>query len=225
MEKKTPHFLIMALNEFKPTKIYLGVSDGHLVRSFKEPNANTKERITKTGRMVYEQHFKDVTATITSIFRREHDYGEDLCIELKDGEEAYMVQFSYRSRYSTGFLKAFMSLAPGVPVRIAPWAMVDKNDPAKKITGITLYESDEHGHFNKKVLPFYTKEEPRGLPQMEKISFKGKETWDDTKMMDFLWAAVTAKLESKPAPQPATEKPPRKGETINEKIGNDDLPF
>lgn len=217
----------MALNEFKPSKIYLGVSDGHLTRSFKEPNANTKERITKTGRVVYEQHFKDVSGVITGVYRREHDYGEDLCIDLVDGGEVYQIQFSYRSRYSTGFLKAFMSLPARVPVRIAPWAMVDKNDPAKKITGITIYESDEHGQLDKKVLPYYTKDEPRGLPQMEKISFKGKETWDDTKMMDFLWAAVTAKLEAKPAEPAAKPAPLKKGETINAPImeTEDDLPF
>jgi len=65
--------------------------------------------------------------------------------------------------------------------------MIDKNDPSRKITGITLYQNDGNGWV--KVLPYYTKENPNGLPEMVKVKIKGKESWDDTDMMDFLFAA------------------------------------
>jgi hypothetical protein len=37
-----------------------------------------------------------------------------------------------------------------------------------------------------KIAPYYTKEDPNGLPQMQKIKVKGKEQWDDSDMMAFL---------------------------------------
>jgi hypothetical protein len=61
-----------------------------------------------------------------------------------------------------------------------PWAMKDKNDATKTITGVTLYQDGE------KIAPAYTKENPNGLPQMTKIKVKGKEQWDDSDMMQFL---------------------------------------
>jgi hypothetical protein len=58
--------------------------------------------------------------------------------------------------------------------------MKDKNDPTKTITGVTLYQDGN------KIAPYYTKEDPNGLPQMQKIKVKGKEQWDDSDMMAFL---------------------------------------
>jgi hypothetical protein len=65
-------------------------------------------------------------------------------------------------------------------IRFMPWAMKDKNDPTKTITGITMYQDGE------KLAPYYTKEDPKGLPQMVKIKVKGKEQWDDSDMMSYL---------------------------------------
>jgi hypothetical protein len=41
-----------------------------------------------------------------------------------------------------------------------------------------------------KIAPYYTKEDPKGLPQMVKIKVKGKEQWDDSDMMQFLEQAA-----------------------------------
>jgi hypothetical protein len=62
-----------------------------------------------------------------------------------------------------------------------PWSMIDSKDATKKVTGITCYQGA-------KIAPFYTKEDPKGLPEMVQVKVKGKVTWDDTDMMDFLFA-------------------------------------
>ena len=67
-----------------------------------------------------------------------------------------------------------------------PWAMKDKNDPTKTITGVTLYQDGN------KIAPYYTKEDPNGLPQMKKIKVKGKEQWDDSDMMAYLENIATS---------------------------------
>ena len=65
-----------------------------------------------------------------------------------------------------------------------PWSMVDKNDPAKKVTGVTMYQNDGNGMV--KIAPAFTKDAPNGLPEMQQIKVKGKVTWDDSDMTEFL---------------------------------------
>lgn len=171
----------MALSQLGGTyTTYLSVADGSIVRQHKQANDRTSARLTKTGKLVYEEKFKDLTAKLITISTKTNDFGTQWQLEFKDGEETYIVSLPYSSRYSSSFLKALPNVDLDKEVRFMPWAMKDKNDPTKTITGITLYQD------GKKVAPYYTKENPNGLPQMVKIKVKGKEQWDDSDMMQFL---------------------------------------
>lgn len=159
---------------------YLSVADGNLVRQHKQANAQTTERITKTGKLVYEERFKDLTAKLDGITTRENDYGKQWQLRFQDGGDYYVISLPYSSRYASTFLKVLPNIDLAKELRFMPWAMKDKMDPTKIITGITLYQDGE------KVAPYYTKEDPKGLPQMVKIKVKGKEQWDDSEMTAFL---------------------------------------
>ena len=41
---------------------------------------------------------------------------------------------------------------------------------------------------------FFTKNNPNGLPPLQKIKIKGKETWDDSEAMEFLEKMVTGHI-------------------------------
>lgn len=159
---------------------YLNVADGNLVRQHKQANERTTERLTKTGKLVFEERFKDLTAKLETISTRTNDYGTQWQLEFIDGDATYIVSLPYSSRYASSFLKALPNIDLTKEVRFMPWAMKDKLDATKTITGITLYQDGE------KIAPAYTKESPNGLPQMTKIKVKGKEQWDDSAMMEFL---------------------------------------
>jgi len=159
---------------------YLSVADGNLVRQHKQATERTTERITKTGKLVYEERFKDLTAKLVKIDTKENDYGKQWQLSFTDGEVTYIVSLPFSSRYASSFLKALPNVNLYKEVRFMPWAMKDKQDATKTITGITLYQDGE------KIAPAYTKENPNGLPQMVKIKVKGKEQWDDSDMMQFL---------------------------------------
>jgi len=159
---------------------YLNVADGNLVRQHKQPNERTSERLTKTGKLVYEERFKDLTAKLETINTRTNDYGTQWQLYFTDGDDSYVVSLPYSSRYASSFLKALPNVDVNKVLRFMPWAMKDKLDATKTITGITLYQDGE------KIAPAYTKENPNGLPQMTKIKVKGKEQWDDSDMMQFL---------------------------------------
>jgi len=192
----------MALNKGEGAGIiYLSVANGKLVRQFKEATSETAQRVNKVGKIVHEEFYKDLTGIISKIETKENDYGKQWQITFLDGEEKYMVQMPYSGRYSSSFLKALPNITKGQPVRFMPWEMQDKADAAKKITGVTMYQ-DQDGNGMTKVPPAYTKEDPNGLPEMKKQKIKGKLTWDDSDMMEFLeaqakeWIATT---EDKPA--------------------------
>jgi hypothetical protein len=159
---------------------YLSVADGNLVRQHKQANAQTTERLTKTGKLVFEERFKDLTAKLDGIATRENDYGKQWQIKFQDQGDFYIVSLPYSSRYASSFLKVLPNIDLSKEIRFMPWAMKDKNDPTKTITGITMYQDGE------KLAPYYTKEDPKGLPQMVKIKVKGKEQWDDSDMMSYL---------------------------------------
>jgi hypothetical protein len=159
---------------------YLSVADGNLVRQHKQANAQTTERLTKTGKLVLEERFKDLTAKLDGIATRENDYGKQWQIKFQDQGDFYIVSLPYSSRYASSFLKVLPNIDLSKEIRFMPWAMKDKNDPTKTITGITMYQDGE------KLAPYYTKEDPKGLPQMVKIKVKGKEQWDDSDMMSYL---------------------------------------
>ena len=164
--------------------IYLSVADGYLVRSHKEANSNTTQRVTKTGKLVHEEKFKDLTAKLVGAETKENDFGKQWCLKFQDGEETYIVNMPYSSRYSASFLKALPNIDLSKNVKFMPWSMVDKNDPAKKVTGVTMYQNDGNGMV--KVAPAFTKDAPNGLPEMKQIKVKGKVTWDDSDMTEFL---------------------------------------
>jgi hypothetical protein len=171
----------MALTNLSSSGItYLTVADGNLVQQLKTPTEKTVERITKTGKLVHEQKFRDLTGKIIGIETQENDFGKQWKIKFTDGESTYIVSMNYSSRYASSFLKALPNVDKSQDVRFMPWSMKDKLNAEKMITGITMYQGSD------KILPAFTKDDPNGLPQMVKIKVKGKETWDDSEMMEFL---------------------------------------
>jgi len=174
----------MALSKQSSNTIYLSVADGNLVRSFREATSESTQRVTKTGKLVHEEKYKDLTGLLVGAETKENDFGKQWCLKFKDGEDNYIVNMPYSSRYSSSFLKALPNIDLTKLVKFMPWSMTDKQDATKKITGITCYQNDGNGMV--KVLPAFTKDAPNGLPEMKQIKVKGKITWDDSDMTDFL---------------------------------------
>jgi hypothetical protein len=168
--------------------IYLSVADGYLVRSHKEANSNTTQRVTKNGKLVHEEKFKDLIANLISIETKENEFAgkkiKQWALKFQDGEDIYIVNMPYSSRYAASFLKALPNIDLTKNVKFMPWSMADKNNTTKQITGVTMYQNDGNGFV--KVQPAFTKDAPNGLPQMKQVKVKGDLIWDDSDMMNFL---------------------------------------
>lgn len=180
----------MALTKPSSTSIvYLSVADGNLVRQHREATSETTQRVTKTGKLVHEEKFKDLTGILFAVETKTNDYGKQWVLKFKDGEDIYNVNLSYSSRYAASFLKALPNIDLTKKVKFMPWSMTDKNDPTKKVTGVTCYQNDGNGFV--KIAPAFTKDNPNGLPQMKQVKVKGVVQWDDSEMLDFLEAKAT----------------------------------
>jgi hypothetical protein len=157
--------------------VYLSIMDGKIVRRFQSPTAQTKERVTKEGKLVHEEIYKGWTGRITNVKTRESDYGKDWQVYLQDDDGTAILSMRYSSGYASAFLKALPNVDLSREVTITPHIKIEGD---KKRTGIFINQGGQS------VKWYYTKETPNGLPPLEQIKVKGVATWDDSKMMEFL---------------------------------------
>ena len=154
------------------------ITDGRICRTFKAATAKSIERVNKMGKIVHEEFCNALSGCITAITTKDHpDYGKFWLITLVDGDWSGVVQIKYSSGYASAFLKLLPNVNLSKDVTIQPKMVVDGDK--KKASLFIMQEGIPLKHF-------YTKDNPNGLPQMKKIKVKGKETWDDTEMMEFL---------------------------------------
>lgn len=180
------------------TAIYLSISDGKICRRVQSPTETSKQRTTKDGRVVNEEHYNGWMGKIINIQTRESEYGKEWQVEINDGTSTVILSFKYSSGYAASFLKALPNVDFTKQVTLTPKVTVDGD---KKRTTLFL---NQNGSAIKWA---YTKDNPNGCPGLKQIKVKGQTTWDDSDMMEFLENMVNNEI----LPQI--------------KLNTDDLPF
>jgi hypothetical protein len=161
--------------------IYYSIYDGKICRQFREATPNSKTRVNKNGKTVFEEFYDYIDGVITSITTKDGDYGRFWIVTLDDGGQTQMLQIQASSGFANGFLKALPNVDLSSKVKLIPST---KQEGDKKKS--TLFIS-QHGN---PVKWFFTKENPNKLPPLEKKKVKGKEVWDDSEAQEFLEAYV-----------------------------------
>ena len=156
---------------------YLSISNGKLCMQKKDPTEKSKERVNKKGNTVHEEFYDHLSGYITAITTKENEYGRFWMVTIKDGDDQFILQMNYSSGYSSAFLKMLPNVDFTRPVTIIP-NMKKEGDKTKT----TIFISQN----GKPLKHFYTKDNQNGLPQLEQKKVKGKVTWDDSEMMEFL---------------------------------------
>jgi hypothetical protein len=186
----------MGLNKDEGRRIFLSISDGRLARQHQNPvEGVTTTRVNKNGKNVHEEFFKSFTGKLKEIKSKETSFGMVWECVLEDDDQEYVVSWPYSSRYTNNFFRALPNVNLAREFKFSPWMMKDKQDPTKKITGISLYQE---GASKDGKVPFaWTKEEPGDMPQMQQIKKKGKLEWDDSEQLEFFETVaqtISAKL-------------------------------
>lgn len=170
---------------------YLSIGDGKITKRVKEPTDKSTQRVLKNGNTINEEIYDAISGTITDIQTQDHpQYGRFWNVTLQDEGESFILQMNYSGGYASAFLKLLPNVDLSSPVRIVPTMKVENG---KKKVGLFIMQ---HGSALKH---YYTKENPNGLPPLEKIKVKknGKmtEQWDDNNMMEFLEKMVVDEIQ------------------------------
>lgn len=209
-------------------KNYLSIVDGKIAKRFKDSiPGTTTTRTTNTGKVINEQYFDYVSGFITDIRKTTHEtFGEFLCIDLVDGEDSYTLQCNFDSGYSTAFFKTLPNVDFSKRTTIIP-SMKMENDKKKVTVFINQGE--------KALKHAYTKDNPNGMPPMVKVTFKGKDQWDNTELMNFFLETLekvirprinkaAGNLNLQPQDKPADARPKIETSGLDDQYV-DDLPF
>lgn len=204
----------------KPQKNYFNIVEGKLTIRVPEGTPNALTRVNKIGKTVHEVKHDSFTGKIASITTSVSPYGKNWEIDFKANDESiWTLQLGYSSSFAKALLKKLPNINLDQEMTVSPFSGEIDN---KKISTITVYQNGT------KVEPFYNKENPNGLPQMELITVKGVETWDDTKQLQFLEEMVNTTMkginpEKKPLPPQTIEEMEEAMKDTEVDPKNDDL--
>jgi hypothetical protein len=187
----------MGLNNNQSSSIYLQISNGKLVRSFSSPTQKSVSRTNKVGKEVHEEFYDSLTGYVKGISTKETEYGKFWVINVNDGENDYTLSTNYSGGYAVSFLKAIPNADLSRVMTITPKIMVDGD----KRNSVMFINQDGKG-----LKHYWTKDNPGQLPNLEKIKIKGKDTWDDTKRLEYLENFVKDLFNSKVEPASAVDE-------------------
>ena len=160
---------------------YLTIINGKITRKVSENTPGAVPRTNKQNNVVYELHYEGLSGKIKSIDTKDGDYGKQWLVNIVDGNDNFQLQLPYSGNYAYSILRRLPSIDFEKEVSIKTGIYENK-------TYLTIYQDGEK-------MPYYfTKETPNGLPEMEKIVVKGKDTWDDSKRLLWLENFVFEKI-------------------------------
>lgn len=136
----------MGLGEVKETGLFLTLAGGFIWNrkaDKSDPNYGeqqyewNKEVKTRTG-----AKYADLTGMITKVVFREHkEFGENLNVYFKAGEESYIISIGLSSRYCDHMLKALLVADLTKPIFMKPYDFVPKDGKRKE--GISFRQDGE----------------------------------------------------------------------------------
>lgn len=166
--------------------IFLSITNGKICKKVLQPTATSQERVNKNGKTVHEEYYNGWKGKITAITVRDHpEFGKFWNVTLSDKDGDAVLQMNYSSGYSAAFLKMLPNIDLNNDVTITP-NLKKEGDKNKTSLFIT-----QHGI---PVKWYYTRDNPNGCPELKKIKVKGKETWDDSDIMEFLEKMVNSEI-------------------------------
>jgi hypothetical protein len=167
----------MGLNNSQQGVVFLAISNGKIVRQFKEKTEKSVSRVNKVGREVHEEFYDSLTGVLKDITTKESEYGKFWVIKMEAEGKLYQIEFNYSGGYATSFLKALPNTFLSSSFTISPKLTID-GDKKKSVLFINQNGAG--------IKHYFTRDNPNGMPDLNKIKVKGKDTWDDSDRMEFL---------------------------------------
>lgn len=162
---------------------YLGIIDGKITLKVDKDTPDAVQRINKDGKIVWETRHGYIEGVLKKIDISTNTYNgaeiKSWVFTIDDGGKRYILQIGYDSRYATSLLFAMCNPVVDFdqPIKISPWM---KQEGDKKKMSCFLSQGGDNIEW------FFTKDDPRGMPEWTKTRVKGKDVWDNYDAMQFL---------------------------------------
>ena len=161
-----------------PKNRYINVLDGKMSIKVQAGTPGAISRINKNGKQVHEMRYDQFTGDLVGFSHRTGEFGIQFLIDLEDEGNRYQIEIPWDSRHTKEFLKCCPKFNLELPVTFRPYRFEDETKADRFISGWIILQNGI------RVPSAY---DPALLPRFEKMSYKGKEVWDDSKHMNFLW--------------------------------------
>lgn len=221
----------MGLNNRK-SGIYLSIGDGKINQSYgvTEDTPGAIKKIRKDGSIAYVLQYDSVSGFLTDIKVIEQEFSgakvKKWEFTIQDGDETYLLQVGYSSRYAKSILFALPNVDFSKGIEFSPWMKIVDD---KKKTAVYLNQEGLNGE---SVRWFFTRDEPNGMPEMKQVEFKGQLVWDDHDQCQFLERYVEEHIKPKLqgvqpeyTAMPAPDSPEDLKSDLGDSPEDSDLPF
>ena len=165
--------------------VFLSITNGKLVRQFKQPTDKSVKRTNKMGREVHEEFYDSLTGYISDIKTKESEYGKFWVVILKDDKYTYFLEMKYSSGYAVSFLKALPNVSFSELVTLTPKLTIDGD----KKSSVVFINQNGVG-----LKHYWNKANPGELPPLKQIKIKGVLTYDDSERMEYLEEYVKSNI-------------------------------
>jgi hypothetical protein len=181
----------MALsNDQKGSKTFLSVVGGKISQKVSADTPGAVERVNKNGAKIHELKFSSVSGIVRDVkLKEDATYGNQYEISIQDADENYVLQVPQSGRLASSFLSRIPNMDRTGYIKIETWS-TEEDGKTKQF--LTVRQND------KVVPPFYSKDNPNGLPQMTQVKVKGIMQWDDSDQLEFYKGKVTEWFTAKP---------------------------
>lgn len=129
--------------------------DGAVLREFETSDGKTGSK--------WEFVYNSIQGQITGLAFFEGDYGKQLQVRIKDGEEEVVLSLNTQTPFGEDFMKKLPNIDLNEKVKISPYAITNENGKVNK--GVSIFQGD------KKIANFFydpvAKKQLNGFPKPE----------------------------------------------------------
>lgn len=200
---------------------YINVVGGKFARKADKGAVGATARTNKLGVEVYEILTDWVAGYISDIqLNKSTEYGDSYSVVLDAGNETFAVQLGVLSKPGMTFAKVLPNIKLDEPVKLT---LSTKKDEEGK-DQVSLFVNQDHQE--KPISWAYTNAEKNGLPDMVLVKVNGKDTYDKTAQLEFLWNMIETTIIPNLKGKPNTETENTLEETHGDLLAtNEDAPF
>ena len=162
----------------RDTKTYFNILGGKFSIRVPEGTEGSVSRVNKVGNTVHEVYHENFEGLLVGIRVTDSvEYGKSWNFDFVAGGEDYTLKLSYSNSFAVAILKMLPNIDLSKPFKLSP---VSKVVDGKTQSSLFINQDGQA------VKHAYTRENPNGMPDLEKIKVKGKDTWDDSERLEFL---------------------------------------